>query len=111
MAKPSEKSVVYKNRVKGMQWDDLLKLWDQIASGATPEWDDGKALEYMIVRGFELDNLDVEYPYDVPPSGNPLEQIDGLVYAGDVVYLIECKDTYCRHGSNCKTAKSAASTP
>jgi hypothetical protein len=28
---------------------------------------------------------------DVPPGGQPLEQIDGLVYLNDLAFLIECK--------------------
>jgi hypothetical protein len=36
--------------------------------------------------------LEVEYPYDVPAGGRPLEQIDGLVILGCHMFLVECKD-------------------
>src|SRR5205085_4407394 len=50
------------------------------------------AFEHLVVRGFELSGLRVEYAYDVPPEGAILEQIDGMVFLGDTPFLIECKD-------------------
>src|SRR5262249_39064221 len=39
-----------------------------------------------------LSGLEAEYPFDVPPGGRPIEQIDGLVYLQCYTFLIECKD-------------------
>lgn len=92
MAMPSTRTIEYEKRAKAMDWPALKTLWEQIKHDDTPGWDAGKALEYLIVRAFEQSGLQVEYPYDVPPGGNPIEQIDGLVYFNDLVFLIECKD-------------------
>jgi hypothetical protein len=75
-----------------MQWPDLVVLWEQVKNEDTPGWDGGAALEYLVVRAFELSGLEVEYPYHVPPGGKPLEQIDGLVHQDCHTFLIECKD-------------------
>ncbi len=92
MAKPSEKSIQDRARARGLSWDDLRSLWAQIKMGVTDDWDEGKALEHLVIRAFELSKLRVEYPYDVPPGGMLLEQIDGLVFLREVPFLIECKD-------------------
>lgn len=75
-----------------MDWSAMVNLWRDIVAGSTPSWDEGKALEYLVVRGFELAGLHVEYPFDVPPGGRPIEQIDGLVRFDSVMFLLECKD-------------------
>jgi hypothetical protein len=58
-----------------------------------PDWEQGKALEHLVVRAFKLSGLEAEYPYDVPPTGRPFEQIDGIAYLDNLGFLIECKDT------------------
>jgi len=93
MAKPSKKALAYIEAAQAMQWADLSELWKSIKSGNTPGWDKGKALEHLVVRAFELSGLDVGYPYDVPPVGRPIEQIDGVVYLDHLAFLIECKDS------------------
>jgi len=92
MARQSNKAIEYEGRARGMSWADLRSLWEEIKGGNTPDWEVGKALEYLVVRAFELSGLRVEYPYDVPPGGKPLEQIDGLVYLNSQAFLLECKD-------------------
>ncbi len=92
MAKPSERDLEYVQRAERMKWKELNALWEQIKAGATPDWDSGKALEHLVIRAFKLNKLEVEYPYDVPPGGKPIEQIDGLVYLQCYTFLIECKD-------------------
>ena len=92
MANPSEKAIADKERARSMSWSDLRKLWEDIVADKTDDWHEGKALEHLIIRGFELSKLKVEYPYDVPPGGKPIEQIDGLVYLDAIPFLIECKD-------------------
>ncbi len=80
MARPSEKDLQYIRWMEAMGWQELRTLWDTIKRGRTPGWDDGKAMEYLIVRAFRLGALDAEYPYHVPPGGQILEQIDGVVF-------------------------------
>jgi len=75
-----------------MTWKDLNALWEQVKSGNTPGWRDGKAFEHLVVRAFRLNKLDAEYPYDVPPGGKAIEQIDGIVHLNCYSFLIECKD-------------------
>ena len=92
MARPSKKAVAYWQRAASMSWKDLAGLWRQIKDNSTSDWDDGKAFEHLVVRAFELSRLKVEYPFDVPPGGRPIEQIDGVVFLGSIAFLIECKD-------------------
>ncbi len=92
MARPSEKALEYKKRAQGLSWVSSRRLWRQIKDGSTPNWDEGKAFEHLVVRAFELSKLHVEYPFDVPPGGSILEQIDGMVFLDDTPFLIECKD-------------------
>ncbi|MEJ7639416.1 MAG: restriction endonuclease [Singulisphaera sp.] len=92
MAKPSEKAIRYKEMAQELTWDALAELWQRIQDGTASEWDEGKALEHLVVRAFELSGLLVEYPYDVPPGGRPIEQIDGIVYLDYLPFLVECKD-------------------
>lgn len=92
MARPSDKGLEYIRRAEAMQWPEIDVLWSQIQIDETADWTGGKALEYLVVRAFALSQLEVEYPYDVPPGGRPLEQIDGLVYLHCHTFLIECKD-------------------
>ena len=92
MAKQSARDLEYVKRAEKMKWKDLNALWGQIKAGNTPDWDSGKALEHLVVRAFKLSQLEAEYPYDVPPGGKPIEQIDGLVYLQSCAFLIECKD-------------------
>jgi hypothetical protein len=93
MANPSSRSLDYVDAIEEMKWPELRALWIKIKDGNTPGWDPGKALEHLIVRAFRLSKLDAEYPYDVPPGGKPLEQIDGVIYFEGLVFLIESKDT------------------
>lgn len=92
MAQPSERDVRNKTRAQHLGWDELTELWQRIKVGSITEWDQGKALEHLTIRAFELSGLRVAYPYDVPPGGNPIEQIDGMVFLDYVPFLIECKD-------------------
>ncbi len=88
--------VEYKSRISSYNWDDLMKLWLEIMSGNTPEWDAGKALEYLVLRAFQLDGADVIWPYTVvleEEETEQIEQIDGVVYIDSLACLVECKDT------------------
>ena len=92
MAAQSDLAREYVARAEKMKWKDLAVLWNEIKSGTVKDWDAGKALEHLVVRGFILSGLEAEYPYDVPPGGKPIEQIDGLVELESLTFLIECKD-------------------
>ncbi len=82
----------YENRVRPYDWDEVIALWQTIVARETPDWEAGKALEYVIMRAFQLDGAEVIYPYRVLMAGEETEQIDGLVYADGLSCLIECKD-------------------
>ncbi|WP_242046578.1 hypothetical protein [Cylindrospermum sp. FACHB-282] len=85
----------YEAKIASYNWDDLINLWSEIESGNTKAlgWGTGKALEYLVVRAFQLDGADVTWPYSVYMDGKQLEQIDGVVYVDGLACLIECKDT------------------
>ena len=76
-----------------MQRRQLLTLWRSIKTGKTPGWPPGRALEYLIIRLFEIDKADVKYPFDVrDPDNSTLEQLDGFVQANGLSALVETKD-------------------
>src|SRR5208337_2095713 len=82
----------YEKRDAKRDWAKLRKLWHQIKNGQIKDRKPGKALEYLVVQAFALSGLEVDYPYDVPPRGMKLEQIDGIVYLESLAFLLECKD-------------------
>lgn len=84
---------VYQKRGATYTWDDIDTLWLAIQEGNTPEWEDGKAFEFMILRAFELSGAEVCWPYSVSfMDVNNLEQIDGQVYVDGLAVMIESKD-------------------
>ena len=78
----------YQQKIQRLDWSALKKLWKQIEDRNTPDWEAGKAFEYLIVRMFELDGATVNYPYPV----DQMEQIDGVVYLEASSCIIESKD-------------------
>lgn len=76
-----------------LDWQGLRSLWQQIESRTTQSWTDGKALEHLVLRAFELGGATVKWPYEVRIAGEPMEQIDGAVHFESLSCLIECKDT------------------
>ena len=92
MTRLSSASEYARQLVQKMAWPELEALWKDIVGEQVSGWSQGKAFEYLVIRGFELSGLRVEYPYEVPPAGRIIEQIDGLVYLDDIPFLIECKD-------------------
>jgi hypothetical protein len=91
VARPSEKALEYNMPAQGLSWEALRSLWQQIQDGQTPEWDPGRAFEHLVIRAFELSKLRIEYPFDVPPGGSILEEIDGIVDLAETPFLRECK--------------------
>jgi hypothetical protein len=53
-----------------------------------------------VLRAFQLDNAEIRWPYRVrfQASGEELEQIDGVIYLGELACLVECKDYHDAHG-------------
>jgi hypothetical protein len=82
----------YEQRITRYGWDELSTLWSQIQSGDTPDWASGKALEYLILRAFQLEGAEVIYPYSVVIDEEELEQIDGAIYSDGLACLVESKD-------------------
>ena len=80
-------------RIQAHDWPQLLELWKRIALGNVPEWADGKAMEHLVLRAFELDGADVVWPYSVRLQGKEVEQIDGVVHCKGLSCLVESKDT------------------
>ncbi|CAN1212378.1 Restriction endonuclease type IV Mrr domain-containing protein [Tumidithrix helvetica PCC 7403] len=88
MATPAE----YEIKIKSLQWDGLRSLWDNIEKRNTPEWEAGKAFEYLVIRAFQLDGAEVRYPYSVGLFDEEIEQIDGAIHSSGLSCLIESKD-------------------
>lgn len=71
---------------------DVARLHRALVRGADlPGWDPGKALEYLVVRAFELDGLQVRRPFTVSVGTGTSEQIDGAVVLRSTKFLIEAK--------------------
>jgi Restriction endonuclease len=77
---------------KNKDWESLDILWQNIIDKNTPEWHPGKALEYFVLRAFELNGADVRYPFQVKIFNESVEQIDGAIHYQHLSCLIECKD-------------------
>jgi hypothetical protein len=81
------------DRIRALDWPQLLELWKRIALGKVPECASGKAMEHLVLRAFELDGAEVVWPYSVRLQGNEVEQIDGVVHCAGLSCLVESKDT------------------
>lgn len=84
----------YVREIKSYGWEDLNELWELIISGKTGShgWGEGRAFEYFIIRAFELSGAEVVYPFETKYHDIVLEQSNGIIYAQNQVYLVECKD-------------------
>lgn len=80
-------------RIRELDWAGLRALWMRIKAGHTPGWPAGKAFEHLVLRAFELDGAEVAWPFLVHVAGEPIEELDGAVYAGKYSCLIEAKDS------------------
>ena len=92
MAKTRKSAEDYQQAIQALDWAGLRALWDKIKKKRTPGWPPGKALEYLVLRAFELDKATVRYPYSVRLDGEELEQLDGAVHIGHLSCLVEAKD-------------------
>lgn len=89
----------YESFIKGRYREGLISLWESYLRDEYDKefWQDGKLLEYIVLRGFELERENcVTYPYDVTDKDfnydKPIEQIDGAVHVDEMHALVECKD-------------------
>lgn len=83
----------YVARIRRLGWPGLRELWEQIEAGRTPGWPPGRAMEYLVLRAFELDGAEVRWPFTVEISDEIVEQIDGAVYTQNLACLVEVKDS------------------
>lgn len=96
MAKAANKvSVDYVAKVAKFDWKDIASLWAKIIK--TPRkkvggWAEGKALEHLILKAFELSGAEVVWPYSVKLNGSVVEQIDGMVIVDHLTCMVEVKD-------------------
>ncbi len=84
----------YEARIQTFGWDELLDLWKAIERRDTPDWDLGRAFEYLVLRAFQLDGAEVRWPYTVDLFGESVEQIDGALHSDGLSCLVECKDMH-----------------
>ena len=82
----------YEQRIRTYDWQQLNELWQAIINKNTQDWGKGKALEYLIVRMFELSGATVRYPYSVYDGKHQIEQIDGVIHYNHLSCVLECKD-------------------
>jgi hypothetical protein len=86
---------VLEERIRRLDWSGLRSLWTQIRVGTLLDWERGEAMEYLVLRAFELDNsepIQVRYPYEVSLFDEKVEEIDGAVHLTGLSCLIESKD-------------------
>ena len=96
MAKEEE----YRERIQQCSWKELSDLWEAIKAGNTPDWRDGKAFEYLVLRAFQLEGAYVAWPYMVTvgeltktETKETAEQIDGFIHTVDgLACLVESKN-------------------
>ncbi len=83
----------YIERVRDYGWEDVAGLWNDVLQCSTPGWDAGKALEYLVLKGFELSGAKVRWPFTVTHDDKKIiEQVDGMIYSGGISAIVECKD-------------------
>lgn len=83
----------YEQMIGRLRYPGLIRLWDQIVAKKTaPNWDPGKALEYLVLRAFQIEGAKVTWPYQISAGKGTTEQIDGVVYVSGITCILECKD-------------------
>jgi hypothetical protein len=82
----------YEERISRFGWRELSTLWEKVKSDSTPDWPGGRALEYLILRAFQLAGAQITWPYEVREEGRVLEQIDGALHSRGLHCLVESKD-------------------
>jgi hypothetical protein len=77
-------------------WDRkaLVRILGALKRGITQKgWAHGKDFEYLVVRAFELEDIEVKYPFPVAVHGGSrtTEQIDGAIGLEGTRFLLESK--------------------
>jgi hypothetical protein len=62
-------------------WNKLRAFWRKIRKD-TAGWPPGKAVGYLVLQAFILDDAAVRWPYPVEIEDEVVEQIDGFVHIG-----------------------------
>lgn len=92
----------YERIIRLYDYKKLVRLGTNVKEGKkVKDWSAGKAFEYLVIRGFELENdrARVRYSYSVSigelvfsEEKMAAEQIDGAIYLEGLSFLVECKD-------------------
>jgi len=91
-AEVTGKEAEYRQRISRLDIGDLRRMWEVLCSRDNlPGWPPGRALEYLVLRAFQLEGAEVTWPYEVRRNGVLLEQVDGAVYCDGLTCLIETK--------------------
>ncbi|WP_224243591.1 hypothetical protein [Hyalangium gracile] len=86
------KEAEYRERVARLDIAGLRRMWEVLSVGDNLSgWPPGRALEYLVLRAFQLEGAEVTWPYEVRRRGVLLEQVDGAIYVDGVTCLIETK--------------------
>ncbi len=68
----------------------LCTCWERIDHGEEAERK-GYLFQDLVLRAFELEGAQIVWPFEVRLDGQPVEQIDGVVYADGLSCLVESK--------------------
>lgn len=84
-------------KIQALNWPGLQRLWASVKRGDTPDWEAGRAFEYLVLRAFEVEHTEeepvgVRYPYEVNLFDEKVEEIDGAVHLPGISFLVESKD-------------------
>ncbi|QSQ24247.1 hypothetical protein JY651_04585 [Pyxidicoccus parkwayensis] len=86
------KAAFYRAQVLALDGPGVRRMWQVVCAGDNlVGWPPGRALEYLILRAFQLEGAEVTWPYEVRRNGLLLEQIDGAVYFDGLACLVEAK--------------------
>lgn len=87
-----ERSTDYREQVLALDSTGVHRMWQVVYQGDNlVGWPPGKAVEYLVLRAFQLEGAEVSWPYEVRQNGVLLEQIDGAVYFDGLACLVEAK--------------------
>lgn len=86
--------IEYMERIRTYDAEGLKALWLQKKRRqvGTEFWKQGKLLEYIVLRAFELEGAEVTYPHTVELFDETVEQLDGTIRVGTLYSIVECKD-------------------
>lgn len=92
----TDKRTAESMRKEAEKWTrtDLLRLWADVKEHKeVPNWNVGKAFEYLVIQAFRLETPRARWPFHVtyPQKFGMMEQLDGIVFLGERAFLIESK--------------------